>query len=205
MGTSAGVRVGEHSQTTGTATKLILSPLFIRNSTARFDCVRASSTLLPTSAGISTGRLPILMIMSPTCKPLSADGLVAAMSVITTPRSAAPTTAFAGARLSPRTGGCSIFFSAVPSTGRPGKLADRHRDRLLLPIADNAEFRRTARRGCRESFDKIARVLHALVVHRSDDIGNFNSTLDGRTIRLELNNEGTFGSFSAQWHRRSQE
>ena len=93
----------------------MLSPLFMRSSTARLDSVRASSTLLRTSAGVSTGRLPTLMIVSPTCKPLSADGLVGLMSVITTPRPATPATAFAGARVSPSTGGCSIFCSALPS------------------------------------------------------------------------------------------
>jgi len=52
-------------QVIGMPTKVVVSPLLMRKSTVRFDCARASSTILRTSAGVFTARRLTSRMISP--------------------------------------------------------------------------------------------------------------------------------------------
>ena len=84
------------------------------------------------------------------------------------------------------------FLFCLGLGGRAGKLAHRHRDRLLVPVAEDAKFRRSARRSCGDSPAQIARILHGLVVDRNDDVADFNAAFGCRTVGLKLSHQGTF-------------
>jgi hypothetical protein len=68
-----------------------------------------------------------------------------------------------------------------------------HRDGFLLPAPEDADLYRGTRR-CNRS-GEIARILHLMIIHGSDNIADLDSFLGCRAVGLELSDKSALAFF----------